>query len=103
MKVPAGAAPYLEAVVSFNREGKTHSASVVGNGRTATTDSMLANFRSKAVTVGTQALNASFQVITPPTMPARLRWDENEANRVMEEFAAELKLISDAMQEHEGF
>lgn len=46
MKVPAGAAPYLEAVVSFNREGKTHSASVVGNGRTATTDSMLAHFRS---------------------------------------------------------
>jgi hypothetical protein len=39
------------------------------------------------VTVGIQALNTSLE----------------EANRDMKEFAAELKLISDAMQEHEGF
>jgi hypothetical protein len=46
MKVPAGTAPYLEAVVSFGRGGKTHSASVVGNRRDCTQDAMLASLRS---------------------------------------------------------
>jgi hypothetical protein len=51
---------------------------------------MLASFRSRAVTVGTQALNLSVN-------------NAPEANRVMTEFGADLKVMADAMPEHEGF
>lgn len=51
---------------------------------------MLASFRSRAVTVGTQALNLSVN-------------NAPEANRVMTEFCAFLKVMSDTMPDHEGF
>jgi len=51
---------------------------------------MLASFRSRAVTVGTQALNLSAN-------------NAPEASRVMNAFCADMKIMADAMPEHEGF
>jgi hypothetical protein len=46
MKIPAGEAPYLEAVITFSREGRDHNVSITGSERLATESSILAWHRS---------------------------------------------------------
>lgn len=50
MKIPAGETPYLEAVISFERNGRTHNVSLTGATRLCNEDSMISYFRSMAIT-----------------------------------------------------
>lgn len=54
MKLPAGTAPYLEAVVTYPNaiSGKEIRISDKGTSRTATFESVLSGLRSKTVSVG---------------------------------------------------
>lgn len=59
MNLPPGTAPYLEAVLSFPREGKLHNFTVDGDCRICNQDSITASLRSKAISVGIEALNGT--------------------------------------------
>lgn len=50
MKIPAGDSHYLEAVITFSREGRDHNVSVIGSERLATEHSLLAWHRSMFIT-----------------------------------------------------
>lgn len=50
MMIPAGENPYLEAVISFPREGRSHHLSVIGAGRITNERAMLAYYRSMGIT-----------------------------------------------------
>ena len=50
MKIPAGQTPYLEAVITFKREGKNHNVSILGSDKITNENAMLAYYRSMAIT-----------------------------------------------------
>ena len=54
MKIPPGEAPYLEAVITFQRGGKDQNVSITGADRMSNEHSIFAYYRSMAIT---QALN----------------------------------------------
>jgi len=56
MKLPAGSVPYLEATLTFPRNGSNHNVSVIGDCRIADQNSILAFYRSSTVSMGTKML-----------------------------------------------
>ena len=58
MKLPAGTAPYLEAVVTYPHEmtGKEVRISSKGESRSATLESVIGGLRSKSISVGFKAI-----------------------------------------------
>lgn len=82
MKIPAGETPYLEAVITFQRDGKDQNVSITGSDRMSNEHSIFAYYRSMAIT---QALNHYNQ-----TRNARVK----ARSKAFNSFSTELHTIS---------
>jgi len=90
MNIPAGTAPYLEAILTFPRDGRDHSVSVTSNVRNASQESILAAFRSRTVSAGTEALDLG------------IRRDFENASKVLNALSKDLTELSEAVPDNEG-
>lgn len=90
MNIPGGTAPYLEAVLTFPRNGTEHSVSITSNVREANQESILAAFRSKSVSAGTEALACA------------LKNDFKGATKGLTAISNDLTEVSEACPDNEG-
>lgn len=58
MKIPAGENPYLEAVITFPREGRSHNLSIIGADRVTNEKCIMAYYRSLGITKALTYLHA---------------------------------------------